>query len=59
MPSQEGHDNGMRRVKCPVCNGCGQTLVPHAITDPKTGEVSVIEHAEPCPICGGEKEVWI
>lgn len=59
MSSTPGADHGMREVECPVCQGRGETLVPHALVDPKTGEVTSIEHAEPCPICGGTKKVWL
>lgn len=56
--SSEGHDFGMRQVSCPVCAGKGCTIVPHAITH-DDGTIETWETADICPICGGEKTVWV
>lgn len=55
----EGHDHGMHEIDCPTCNGCGNVVTPIPVHNQKTGEINIIQRADICHGCGGNKKVWI
>ena len=47
----------MAEVPCPNCAGCGSKVVPVPVEDYKTGQINIVQRAEPCTVCFGNKTI--